>query len=70
MSAPYEAKEWIDCWQCWGEGGWHDCGESTCCCSAPDELTKRCDVCDGEGGWMGDPDEDMYESGKTASGNW
>jgi hypothetical protein len=36
------------CWQCMGDGGWHDCGEDCCCCLEP-ELNVVCDECDGEG---------------------
>lgn len=46
--------EWISCWSCFGEGGYHDCGEDCCCCLEPDEdLNIQCDVCEGEGGWLG-----------------
>lgn len=37
------------CPDCHGEGGWHDCGEDTCCCADPDELTDICQTCGGEG---------------------
>ena len=40
--------EWEPCWQCFGEGGFHDCGEDSCCCLEP-ELNIPCDVCDWEG---------------------
>lgn len=33
-----------------GDGGWHDCGEDTCCCLEP-ELDTPCDECLGEGGY-------------------
>ncbi len=46
--------EWIGCWSCSGEGAYHDCGEDCCCCLEPDEdLNVQCDICKGEGGWMG-----------------
>ena len=38
-----------DCDRCEGEGGFHDCGEDCCCCLDKDELTERCDECDGTG---------------------
>lgn len=41
------------CWQCGGEGGYHDCGEDCCSCLHPDEqggeFWRVCDVCEGEG---------------------
>lgn len=36
------------CWQCFGEGGFHDCGEDCCPCLEPD-LNEPCDECGGEG---------------------
>jgi hypothetical protein len=41
------------CWQCGGEGGWHDCGEDCCACLEPDDQAgdfwHTCDVCEGSG---------------------
>ena len=41
------------CQRCGGEGGYHDCGEDTCCCSDcgyDDEDTwVECDDCGGTG---------------------
>ena len=49
-------KEWIDCWNCGGEGyTHHDCGEDTCACLVP-ELNVECEVCEGEGGWKQYPE--------------
>lgn len=50
--------EWIECWQCFGNGTLAGCFEDTCCgadcdpedpdfCCAP----SRCDICNGKGGW-------------------
>jgi hypothetical protein len=37
-----EAEDYGDeddgCWRCHGEGGWHDCGEDSCCCGINAEL--------------------------------
>jgi hypothetical protein len=44
-------EEWVSCWKCMGDGGWHDCGEDTCCCDPVDLDVTVCEVCDGEGGW-------------------
>ena len=41
--------ERVDCWQCQGEGGYHDCGEDTCCCLDKEEVTVDCPECGGEG---------------------
>lgn len=46
--------EWDDgepCWHCLGEGGFHDCGEDTCCCLDKDEITEICPECRGRG-WL------------------
>lgn len=38
------------CWQCYGEGGFHNCGEDCCCCADPDDdLNERCQECNGLG---------------------
>lgn len=42
---------WVDCWQCGGEGGFHDCGEDTCACLDKDEVNSHCDVCLGGRGY-------------------
>lgn len=43
--------EWEDCWQCHGDGGFHDCGEDCCMCIDKEEITVDCEVCKGEGGY-------------------
>lgn len=37
------------CHECYGEGGFHDCGEDTCCCLDKDEITDICQTCHGTG---------------------
>ena len=37
------------CWNCSGDGGFHDCGDDVCCCIDKDRITHDCDVCRGEG---------------------
>ena len=44
--------EWVECWQCHGNGGFHDCGEDCCPCLDKEEITVDCDECDGEGGYL------------------
>jgi hypothetical protein len=44
--------EWESCWQCMGQGGWHDCGEDCCPCLDKEEITVDCDECDGEGRYL------------------
>jgi len=45
-------KDWVECWQCGGEGMYgHDCGEDCCVCADPEE-NERCDICRGKGGWL------------------
>lgn len=47
----HDEKEWVECWQCGGDGYYgHDCGDDTCCCLDPEE-NERCDICNGKGGW-------------------
>jgi hypothetical protein len=44
-------KEFVECWNCGGEGyAGHDCGEDCCVCAEPEENV-RCDICRGKGGW-------------------
>jgi len=40
------------CHACDGEGGHHDCGEDTCACADPEEITQFCSECDGEGEYL------------------
>lgn len=67
MSAPlpeYEPDdfdEWVECWQCDGEGGRPVCQEDSCPhiygedeCDDP-VCWRRCDVCRGKGGWAREP---------------
>lgn len=43
--------DWVDCWNCGGEGyEGHDCGEDCCGCADP-EPNVPCHVCHGKGGW-------------------
>jgi len=63
------AGDWIDCWQCGGEGELADCWEEYACVdpeSGCDLCLRRCDVCRGKGGW--DPDlsqgDGMFSGGK------
>ena len=43
--------EWIDCWDCGGDGfTHHECGEDTCACLEP-ENNVICDTCGNECGW-------------------
>ena len=42
--------EWVECWNCGGDGyADHDCGEDCCCCADP-EPNVVCHVCHGKGG--------------------
>lgn len=40
----------VPCWECMGDGSYHDCGEDTCCCEFP-EMDGRADCanCGGSG---------------------
>lgn len=41
--------ERVCCWQCGGDGGFHDCGEDCCCCLDKEEITIKCAGCKGVG---------------------
>lgn len=61
---PYEYEpEWVECWQCGGDGFVSSCFEEFACID-PDEgcedCQRKCDVCEGGGGWDR-PDEDDEE---------
>jgi hypothetical protein len=40
------------CYLCLGAGGWHDCGEDTCCCLDGEAITDWCKVCGGAGDYL------------------
>lgn len=44
--------EHVECWQCHGDGGFHDCGEDCCPCLDKDEITVDCEECDGRGRYL------------------
>jgi hypothetical protein len=56
VDEPYEPYDedygdYVECWQCGGEGySHHECGEDTCCCLNPYDNVV-CDICEGKGGW-------------------
>ncbi len=43
--------ERVSCCHCWGEGGFHDCGEDCCPCAYP-EINVDCEICDGDGWYL------------------
>ncbi len=43
--------EYVECEECYGEGGFHDCGEDCCCCLDKEEITVDCEICKGHGGY-------------------
>lgn len=52
--------DWIDCWDCGGEGFYLDsceceAFEDICCCLTP--TPRRCSTCKGKGGWIGGGDD-------------
>ena len=59
--------EWVECWNCCGEGVMdHDCDEDTCCCLYPYDNVP-CDICDGNGGWYKDATSRDTEAPETVS---
>lgn len=63
-AAESEEGEWIECWQCQGQGKIAGCFEDTCCCTGdpddPDDCCapRKCDVCKGNGFYPPPTDED------------
>lgn len=51
-----------ECWNCGGEGHIADCDEEWACLdpgSGCEFCTRRCDICEGKGGWpLTDDDDD------------
>ena len=60
--------EWESCWQCYGMGGFHDCGEDCCCCADPDDLNEPCMECDGRGWYHVCPRAGTPGHGDTETG--
>jgi hypothetical protein len=63
------STDWEDCYNCVDGYSDHDCGDDTCCCLNPKDNV-RCDICDGEGGWVvciGGCDEQGNHSREAAS---
>ena len=54
------------CWKCMGEGGFHECGEDTCACLAPDDLDVICAECHGEGEYLVCPDAQHHPKPEPA----
>ncbi len=52
LDDPYDG-DWIECWQCGGEGCLYDCIDGQCMDaeSGCDDCEMRCDICKGKGGW-------------------
>jgi hypothetical protein len=66
---PLDYREWIECWQCAGDGELADCWEEYACIDPEggcDECMKRCDICRGKGGWHAPEDSapDRCERGE------
>jgi hypothetical protein len=45
------------CWDCQGEGGYHDCGEDCCRCLDDTSITHDCWTCGGKG-WLPIPERE------------
>lgn len=53
--------EGVDCWNCDGEGTWHDCGEDCCNCRYPETMhRRRCPECKGRGYFMLCPEREHH----------
>lgn len=58
--------DWFDCWNCGGEGRIEDECECTlvadqCHCQTP--TPRKCNVCDGAGGWNDEPTPTQEDEG-------
>jgi len=51
-SNPEYEEQGTSCWNCGGDGGFHDCGECACVCLDKEEIHRPCEICDGEGEYM------------------
>ena len=56
LDDPFEDSDWVECWQCSGEGRLPGCYQDTCVCGGEDDADtccapQTCEVCDGAGGW-------------------
>jgi hypothetical protein len=54
----------IPCWECGGEGDWHDCGEDCCCCLDADGINHTCPTCRGTG-WVTCPGCNEKDGGES-----
>ena len=53
----YDYGNPVECWQCGGEGFVSSCFQEFACMHTDegcDDCTRRCDICQGEGGWSND----------------
>lgn len=48
--ADCDGNGFLECLDCGGSGGYHDCGEDCCACLEPED-DRPCSTCDGKGGW-------------------
>ena len=52
-----DQSDWVECWQCFGQGQLAGCFEDTCCCTGDPEdpndccAPTCCDICKGHGGY-------------------
>ena len=48
----------VECWNCGGEGALADCFDGMCVDAEEgcDDCMRRCDVCEGKGGWPREPE--------------
>lgn len=56
----HDFREFIDCWDCGGEGYIADCFDGFCMNAEEgcDFCTRACSTCRGKGGWYAPEDDD------------
>ncbi len=57
---------WQECYNCEDGYSHHDCGEDSCCCRNPEDNVK-CDICEGNGGWMRCLNDSCMEDGHPSN---
>lgn len=56
----HEDDDWVECWNCSGEGGFEDECECTTAadqCFCETSTPRKCPECKGMGGWTEDADQ-------------
>lgn len=64
----HDYSEFVECWDCGGDGGRASCMSDCCPFEGGEEMCdepacwRRCDVCEGKGGWAREDDSPSLAS--------